>query len=130
MGMVTAMLANGNHSSPKRQEHGDQRSLVPSPPGPSVAALKENKSGVTIAKVCMNLSLSLSALSALSIYIYIVSLTPVLTEQKRCVCALQKEATSSGKGAGSSDQERVRDPKVSRLGFSQQLGRFTADIHA
>jgi hypothetical protein len=71
MGMVTAMLANGNHSSPKRQEHGDQRSLVPSPPGPSVAALKENKSGVTIAKVCMNLSLSLSLCAFSSFYLHI-----------------------------------------------------------
>jgi hypothetical protein len=72
MGRVTAMLPNGNQSSPnKGQEQGGQRSLVPSPPGPSVAALKENKSGVTMAKVCMNLSLSLS-LSELS----------VLTQQK------------------------------------------------
>ncbi|GJM99735.1 hypothetical protein PR202_ga16862 [Eleusine coracana subsp. coracana] len=74
MGMATAMLANGNHSSPKRSEQGGQRSLVvPSPPGPSAPAQKENRIGVTIAK---------------------------------------KEATSGGKGVGSSDQERVKDPKV------------------
>jgi hypothetical protein len=68
-GMVTAMLAHGNHSSsPKRPEQGGQRSLVPSPPGPSVPAPKENKSGVTMAKVFLKISLSLS----LSIYIYII----------------------------------------------------------
>jgi hypothetical protein len=49
------------------------------------------------------------------------------------VCALQKDATSGGKGAGSSKQERVRDPKASRLirfFATTTRGRFTSDIHA
>ncbi|KAK3132420.1 hypothetical protein QOZ80_6AG0521170 [Eleusine coracana subsp. coracana] len=86
MGMATAMLANGNHSSPKRSEQGGQRSLVvPSPPGPSAPAQKENRIGVTIAK---------------------------------------KEATSGGKGVGSSDQERVKDPKtLRRLAQNREAAR-------
>ncbi|TVU11137.1 hypothetical protein EJB05_44704 [Eragrostis curvula] len=86
MGMATALLANGNHSSPKRPEQGGQRSLVPSPPGPSVPAPKENKSGVTIAK--------------------------------------KETPSSGGKGAGSSDQERVKDPKtLRRLAQNREAAR-------
>ncbi|KAJ1253855.1 hypothetical protein BS78_K171100 [Paspalum vaginatum] len=49
IGMVAAMLPNGNSSSPKRQEQGGQRSIAAPPaasvPSPNIA--KENRSSLT-----------------------------------------------------------------------------------
>ncbi|XP_072148272.1 transcription factor TGAL7 isoform X2 [Setaria viridis] len=49
MGMVAAMMPNGNSSSPRRQEEGGQRSAPP-PPAPAVPlpnSAKENRSSLT-----------------------------------------------------------------------------------
>ncbi|XP_062199683.1 transcription factor TGAL7-like isoform X2 [Phragmites australis] len=95
MGMVTAMVPNGNSSSSKtRPEQGGQRSSTtipplppppPPPPAPTVPSSKENRSGLNIT---------------------------------------MKEATSGGKGAASSDQERVKDPKkLRRLAQNREAAR-------
>jgi len=50
MGMVAAMLPNGNSSPPKRQEQGGQRSPAVPPPAPTVAlpnSAKETKSSLS-----------------------------------------------------------------------------------
>jgi len=100
------MLPNGNSSSPKRQEQGGQQRSVAAPAGPVVPLpnnnlAKDNRNSLT--KVCMHLSLSLSLSPSLS-----------LLPQQNKMPNLQKEETSSGKGAASAGgvQERVKDPKV------------------
>ena len=63
MGMVAAMLPNGNSSPPKRQEQGGQRSPAVPPPAPTVAlpnSAKETKSSLSKVSIYASLSLSLA----------------------------------------------------------------------
>ena len=62
MGMVAAMLPNGNSSPPKRQEQGGQRSPAVPPPAPTVAlpnSAKETKSSLSKVSIYASLSLAL-----------------------------------------------------------------------